>query len=211
MRPTTVRLGTAAIGLASAILAGCASITGLDGSSSYACKAPPGVQCDSVTGTYHNAVKNNLPSQRKPTAQGGEPQSSPTGLQAQRDPGLVTTAARAPAGPDAGAYVATPLRSGPKILRLWVKAWEDADRDLNGESVVFVQVDNGHWLVDHVQRQAREPFAPIRPAKQLTQSGKGSAVAGQREQQPQADVAPAVGQALRALQQQARGATPADN
>jgi len=165
-----------------------------------------------VTGTYHNAVRNNLPSQRKPTSHGGEPQSAPPGVQVQRgDPGLVTTAARAPAGDDAKTYVPMPLRSGPKILRLWVKAWEDADRDLNGESVVFVQVDNGHWLLDHVQRQGREPFAPIRPARQTTQSGSSATVAEQRDPRPQVGPVPAVGQALRALQQQARGATPTDN
>ena len=33
---------------------------------------------------------------------------------------------------------------------------QDADRDLNGESLVYVQIDNGRWLVDHVQRQARD-------------------------------------------------------
>ncbi len=51
-----------------AMLAGCTSISGLTGSSSYACKAPDGVTCDSVSGTYANAVQNNLPSQRSRTA-----------------------------------------------------------------------------------------------------------------------------------------------
>ena len=42
-----------------AALPGCA-ITGLDGESKYACKAPEGVRCDSVSGTYYNALQNNF-------------------------------------------------------------------------------------------------------------------------------------------------------
>ena len=45
-------------------LAACTNMSGLSGSSSYACKAPDGVICDSVSGTYANAVQNNLPSQK---------------------------------------------------------------------------------------------------------------------------------------------------
>ena len=45
-------------------LPGCMNLSGLDGSTHYACKAPDGVTCDSVSGTYANAVQNNLPSQR---------------------------------------------------------------------------------------------------------------------------------------------------
>ena len=45
-------------------LAGCMSLSGLSGNSSYACKAPDGVTCQSVSGTYANAVVNNLPAQR---------------------------------------------------------------------------------------------------------------------------------------------------
>src|SRR5258706_11168999 len=60
---------------------GCANITGLDGKSSYSCKAPDGVKCDSVSGNYYNSVQNNLPSQRRsPTSNGGAetPASAPT-------------------------------------------------------------------------------------------------------------------------------------
>ena len=57
------------------MLSGCMSMSGLSGSSSYACKAPDGVTCDSVSGTYANAVQNNLPSQRRTAgANPGTPQ-----------------------------------------------------------------------------------------------------------------------------------------
>ena len=45
-----------------AMLGGCGSFSGLDGSSSFTCKAPDGVSCTSVSGVYANSVANNLPS-----------------------------------------------------------------------------------------------------------------------------------------------------
>src|SRR5206468_11297660 len=46
-------------------LVGCASLAGVGGSAQFGCKAPVGVQCDSVSGTYYNALQQNLPSQQK--------------------------------------------------------------------------------------------------------------------------------------------------
>ena len=67
----------------------------------------------------------------------------------------------------------TPLRSSARILRLWFKPWEDADRDLYDQGYVYVQIDNGQWLVDHAQRQIRDAYAPLRPPP------KGAASAGE--------------------------------
>jgi len=55
-----------------------------------------------------------------------------------------------------------PLRSPARVLRLWVKPWEDADGDLMDQVYVYVPVDNGRWLVDHTQRQIRDAYAPIK-------------------------------------------------
>ena len=202
--------------LGAALLAGCSSITGLDGSSQYACKAPEGVKCDSVSGNYYNALQNNLPAQRKPTGS-----TNPSSLTDPQSPSVVRSSGRtgASAMPTAigaavpvegPAYMAAPLRAGPRVLRLWIKPWEDTDRDLNGESLVYVQIDNGRWLVDHVQRQAREPYAPIRPTRLPTSASKGQSPdardsdtrpLSQHAQQGQdAKDGSAVAQALRALQ-----------
>lgn len=134
-------------------LAGCMSLSGLSGNSSYACKAPDGVTCQSVSGTYANAVANNLPAQRT--------RATPTATPASAPP---SSAASAPAVRNASADAAQglPLRSAPRILRLWFKPWEDADRDLYDQGYVYVQVDGGRWLVDHAQRAIREAYAPIR-------------------------------------------------
>jgi conjugal transfer pilus assembly protein TraV len=54
------------------------------------------------------------------------------------------------------------LRSQARLLRLWIKPWEDADGDLYDQGYVYVQVDNGQWLIDHVQRQIRDAYAPLK-------------------------------------------------
>ena len=51
--------------LSALALAGCASMAGVGGSAEFGCKAPVGVQCDSVSGNYYNALQQNLPSQQK--------------------------------------------------------------------------------------------------------------------------------------------------
>lgn len=200
--------------LGAALLAGCSSITGLDGSSQYACKAPEGVKCDSVSGNYYNALQNNLPAQRKPTGS-----TNPSSLTDPQSPSVVRGSGRtgASAMPTAigaavpvegPAYMAAPLRAGPRVLRLWIKPWEDTDRDLNGESLVYVQIDNGRWLVDHVQRQVREPYAPIRPTRLPTSAGKGQSPdvrdtdtrSASQQGQSAAEDGSAVAQAQRALQ-----------
>lgn len=149
------------------VLAGCASMSGLDGSSSLSCKAPDGVTCDSVSGIYANAVRNNLPSQRSSTA-------APTAGKASATPSAPPTATPAsaparsgvpprPSPPLAASASAMPLRSSARILRLWFKPWEDADRDLYDQGYVYVQIDGGQWLIEHAQRQIREAYAPLRP------------------------------------------------
>lgn len=191
-----------------AVLPGCA-ITGLDGGSKYACKAPEGVRCDSVSGTYYNALQNNLPSQRRSAAPPVDtsPQAAPAGSAPRAAATMLNASTRPATGDEGAAYVAAPLRAAPRVLRLWIKAWEDADRDLVGESLVYVQVDNGRWLVDHVQRQQREPFVPIRAPRPPAATKSAGAAAGPNGQSttPTED-APSLTQALRALQNRAPAA-----
>jgi len=191
-----------------AVLPGCA-ITGLDGESKYACKAPEGVRCDSVSGTYYNALQNNLPAQRRSAAPPVDtsPQASPASSAPRAVPTVLNASTRPATGDEGAAYVAAPLRAAPRVLRLWIKAWEDADRDLVGESLVYVQVDNGRWLVDHVQRQQREPFVPIRAPRPPAATKSAGAPAGPNgpSTTPTEDP-PSLTQALRALQNRAPAA-----
>ena len=134
----------------------------------YACKAPEGVTCDSVSGTYANALQNNLPEPASPTAPPAASAAASAALPAPGTLALPRRSAQRPAPPSGDAPATRPRRCArrPRILRLWIKPWEDADRDLNDQGHVYVQVDNGQWLVDHVQRQIRDAYAPLRPPPQ---------------------------------------------
>ena len=65
-RVLSVGIALAAAGL----LAGCGSMSGLDASSSFSCKAAPGVTCQSISGVHQNASAGNLPFQRIGEGQG---------------------------------------------------------------------------------------------------------------------------------------------
>ncbi|MES2090788.1 MAG: type IV conjugative transfer system lipoprotein TraV [Pseudomonadota bacterium] len=155
------------------LLTGCMNLSGLGGSADYACKAPEGVTCDSVSGTYANAIQDNLPSQRgkrrgmgKSIEGAGQLKDRPArNAQTQAAP---SNSAPTPVGM---AALASPLRSASRILRLWFKPWEDADRDLYDQGYVYVQIDAGQWLIDHAQRQIRDAYAPIRPPVKRVPSG----------------------------------------
>ena len=155
----------AALLCASALLplAGCVNMSGLSGESKYACAAPEGVACDSVSGTYANAVHNNLPSQRGRAAppSTGTPEAPTPPAAPARQPVTGTLPAVALPGPDGQANLA--LRSQSRVLRLWTKPWEDADGDLWDQGYVYVQVDAGRWQIDHVRQRIRDQYAPLRP------------------------------------------------
>ena len=162
-RARTRRMWSATSGLCFALpfaLGGCTSLSGLSGSSDYACKAPEGVTCDSVSGTYANAIHNNLPSQRtrRPADAGPGDGAAP-----MRSAAPAVASAASAATMATPVSLAAPLRSSARILRLWFKPWEDADRDLYDQGYVYVQIDAGQWLVDHAQRQIRDAYAPLRP------------------------------------------------
>jgi conjugal transfer pilus assembly protein TraV len=140
-------------------LGGCMSMSGLGGDSKYACKAPEGVACESVSGTYANAVANNLPSQRKRESPAAprKPETATPRTSVSTRTGL--TAAGSSSPPEDG----TPLRAQSRYLRLWIKPWEDIDGDLYDQAHVYVQIDQGRWLIDHVQQRIRDANAPLRP------------------------------------------------
>ncbi|RJG00565.1 TraV family lipoprotein [Noviherbaspirillum sedimenti] len=156
--------------LAASLSAGCASITGLSGSAEYGCKAPSGVRCDSVSGTYYNALQNNLPSQQPARKSDGSSSVIPDRPQ----PAPLRTDAAAATASAAPMVAALPLRAQPRVLRLWYKPWEDADRDLYDQGYVYVQVDNGRWLIDHAQQRIRDAYAPLRPPALLSQQAAQS-------------------------------------
>ena len=137
-----------------AFLGGCTSLSGVGGDTQYACPAPRGVQCGSVSANYLQSLRGDLPGP-PPTRRAG---SDPGGASAA----TVTPGRSAAASADSD----TPLYSPPRILKLWVAHWEDRDGVLHDAAFVFVPIDHGHWLLDPVRAAPRLENRAIRPPRQ---------------------------------------------
>ena len=141
------------VGATATLLGGCAStMSGLGGEGSYACKAPVGSQCTSVSGVYANSIQAQPPASALP-----KPAKEPTSTAA-----AATVASASTAAPGLGAPPSA-LRSQPRVLRLWIAPWEDADGDLHEASVVHVLVDTGRWLIERVLPAHRQRVDAVRP------------------------------------------------
>lgn len=129
-------------------LSGCAStLSGVGGADGYACKAPEGALCTSVSGVYAN------------TAQG---MPKPAQLPEKQSPPAIYGATSI--APDRTAAVSSgTIRSNPRVLRLWIAPWEDADGDLHEAALVHVVVDTGRWLIEHVRPAGRSRMDGVAP------------------------------------------------
>jgi conjugal transfer pilus assembly protein TraV len=153
MKPLTVILALGAL-----ILTGCGSMSGLDAKTSFSCKAPDGVLCESMTGIYANAEANNLPGQRVNHKADAEPAR-------QADSGVLTKPITS----------GTPIRTAPLVLRVWFAPWEDTDGDLHDQSYVYLTVDSGKWLIEHNRRRIRDAYRPVHaPSAVAPANGQGA-------------------------------------
>lgn len=152
-----------------AVLGGCGSITGFaDSGSKFACKAPPGVICTSVSGVYANAQQNNLPSLQSGSRPVSASYAMPTG-------GAAFPAAAA----------GMPIRSQSRVLRIWIAPWRDEDDTLHDQSYMYVMVDPGKWLIERSRESTvRKTMTRLRPlgqpraASASTSSADASPAAG---------------------------------
>lgn len=179
-------------------LSGCAStLSGVGGTQNYACKAPIGALCTSVSGVYANALHGMAEVPRPPQAS-----AAPTMLgdtrHAPKDTAPIVDAAWAPASSspssslpasrsasdptlDAAAQADSTvaasepaLRSEPRVLRLWIAPWEDSDGDLHDASVVHVVVDTGRWLIERVRPVPRSRLDGVTPPAAMTPPAQAS-------------------------------------
>jgi conjugal transfer pilus assembly protein TraV len=132
-------------------LSGCVSLSGLDATRSYACKAPDGVTCMSVSGVYANST-------RAPQAPAQEPATSSADSPATYGASSVVPAQAAAAGAASHA-----IRSGPRLLRVWIAPWADSDGDLHEQAYLHMLVNTGRWLIDHVRPTPREQVDGVAP------------------------------------------------
>ena len=143
-------------------LSGCASImSGLGGSERYACKAPEGVACTSVSGAYANSAGNVATPAPLPAASPPSKALYPAVAVASQ---ASTTSTRS-----------TPLRSNPRLLRVWIAPWEDADGDLHEESIVHVVVDTGRWLIEHVRPAPQSRIDGVMPPPAAAEPARAGA------------------------------------
>jgi conjugal transfer pilus assembly protein TraV len=186
LRLTALLAGTAVLGLS-----GCASnLSGVGGTPTYACKAPAGAQCTSVSGVYANAGQGarQLLGSDAPRAVGSGALATPVADATSHGP-VVRSGAGAPApkasavetrpapAPASGATTVAPtapsgavpaqstaaLRTAPRVLRLWIAPWEDSDGDLHEASTVHVLIDHGRWLIERVRPAPRGPRMGVTP------------------------------------------------
>jgi conjugal transfer pilus assembly protein TraV len=192
-RPSTRALRLAALLAGTAVLglSGCASsLSGVGGTPTYACKAPAGAQCTSVSGVYANAgqgarqlLGSDAPSavgsgalgtstadatSHGPVVRSGAGAPAPKAAAVETRPasalasGATTVAPTAPPGA-IPAQSAAALRTAPRILRMWIAPWEDSDGDLHEASTVHVLVDHGRWLIERVRPAPRGPRMGVTP------------------------------------------------
>ncbi len=141
------------------LLAGCSDLSGLGGKAQYACAAPEGVQCNSVSGNYYNSFQPRSSNSSATAVPTKSPQSAtPPGAPAMQK----TTSATLTTRPSP-VFEPAALRSQARVLRLWIKPWEDSEHDLVDQSYVYVQAEPGRWQLAHAQRQIRDAYAPLKP------------------------------------------------
>jgi conjugal transfer pilus assembly protein TraV len=155
-------------------------MSGLDGESRYACQAPVGVACNSVSGTYANTVHTTLPDQRSAPAAAlirpaapDLPAAAPPQARPPTPPGAPAPRVGARGMGDPDPKDQQSLRSSPRVLRLWTQAWEDRDGDLHDQAYVYLLIDSGQWRMAHIRQQARDsrramltaPAPPAAPAE----------------------------------------------
>jgi conjugal transfer pilus assembly protein TraV len=155
-----------AIALA-AVLGGCGSFSGLDGASTFTCKAPDGVSCTSVSGVYANSVANKLPSSTSTPADKHDTPSQPDNADTTNK---VDKPAATKALPSYGSIASLrqaahtsgdPVLSPPRILRIWLAPWEDPDGDLRDQSYLYVMWNRGEWNIQHSRSKIMNQYAPV--------------------------------------------------
>jgi conjugal transfer pilus assembly protein TraV len=112
----------------------------------------------SVSGVYETSRHNALPAQMPaaPATPGSAPPAAVPPAAPSPNPSSASGPRRAPL------TSGTPLRSAPRILRIWIAPYEDSEGDLRDQSHIYVTVDRGRWQIEHTRRAIQERFAPIR-------------------------------------------------
>lgn len=149
-----------------ALLSGCMSMSGLDSSDNFSCKAAPGVTCQSISGVHQNASAGNLPFQRQGEKRSGEEEGT------DKDDERPVYGASRGDGNAAGkvsprdmnaAYSGMPVRQAPLVLRIWLAPYEDEVGDLHDQSYFYTMVHSGRWMIEANRNVISGQFMPVFP------------------------------------------------
>ena len=157
---TLLRLAKTPLALiaGAALISGCSNLSGLDATSNYSCPAPPGVVCKPMSEVYR--------SQNQPRSVGAADSANAESATAMR------------ATPPAASFLpgeTRPLRSQPKVLRIWVAPYEDTDGDLHEEHRMYLQVDAGRWMGEHHRARIQNAYTPLRaPSTDTSKASQAS-------------------------------------
>jgi conjugal transfer pilus assembly protein TraV len=138
---------------AALLIAGCGGLSGLGGTTDYACPMPDGSTCKSMSEAYRDTYR------ARPTKTPDESTTKDGNVSQRAD--VLGDRVR-PARPVSLApAVGTPLLSAPRLMRILIAPWTDADDHLIEEHRVFVKIDAGHWQLDHVNASIANAYGPI--------------------------------------------------
>ena len=175
MLKTTISMAFGAV-----VLAGCSSMSGLDSSNNFACSAPLGVSCTSISGVHANAMAGTLPYQvaeSQPVASGNSGSGSSS---AQRQP--LTPGGRVSPRDLPAVSSGMPVRQAPLVLRIWVAPYEDENNDLYDQSFMYTMVHSGKWMIEANRRNIMNQYKPVFP---LPRSADSAAQPQGQVQNPQ--------------------------
>jgi conjugal transfer pilus assembly protein TraV len=170
------------------LMTGCSSISGIGGSSDYACPMPQGSTCKSMSQTYQDSYRSpGAPAggSAQGQARTGNDVSASSSYEASnlsQDDAVISK----PKQPTLPAEIGTPLLTGPRVMRIYIAPWTDADDNLLDGHRVFVKIEDSHWRLDHVKATLYRQYAPIIPMSKgatspestAPSSGKGTGAAG---------------------------------
>lgn len=124
-------------------------------SSKFACKdAVNGVSCNSIAAVYEKEFNGTpLPKKKGKKGKKGKKELPPA------NDGGVEIVKRLGAGED------LPLRTPPKVIRVWIAPWEDSDGDLHQPEYVYSEISDirGRWLFG--EKETGTPVHVIAPTE----------------------------------------------
>lgn len=181
MKTTTAhraaRLTVLIAATAVAALAGCASnLVGYSAETAHTCTRDEGVGCTPVSDVYKMAMAGKLPGQTGSTKDSNG--------QAAAVLQNLASAAQRPAMSSG-----LPVRTAPRVLRIWYAPWRDGLDVLHDQRHSYLTLDTGRWLIEHNQERLMREFGPTRLLQGSSADGASSAPNAQTARQPRSAIA----------------------